>query len=441
MKRPLRRRLADLERDFRVKLIRPLQIDHALRVRRRAKGTFIGVTGSSAKSTTATLITAILEGEGMVNAQIFDNTINPLLKTIRASEGADFVVAETGVGGPGQMPDMARLLCPDVAVVTLIGREHFSQFRSREAIAAEKGALVAALRPGGLAVLNGDDDLASGMAARTGARVIRFGESAEADCRITAITGDALSGITVTLDWQGRPLVLPTRFPARHFALPVTAAAATGLALGVAPERIAAAIARVAPLPTRFSRHDIPGGPVVFADCAKAPRDTLGLAFEALRDAPAPRRRIVIGSISDYGDKRRKVQREAVEAALLCADEVVLVADRSHRGSVLPEAEAKGRLLQVQTVEEAATHVVATALPGEVILLKGSEFQHLERILLALAGPVRCWSHDCGVSGSCMDCGLHHLPFEANRGMHRGARRLRKARRSRQAPPKVQETP
>ncbi|MBR9765802.1 MAG: Mur ligase, partial [Rhodobacteraceae bacterium] len=172
-------------------------------------------------------------------------------------------------------------------------------------------------------------------------------------------------------------------------------------------------------------RHDIPGGPVLFADCAKAPLDTLGLAFEALRDAPAPRRRIVLGSISDYHGKRRKVQRAAPIAALEVAEEVVLVADRSARGSLLPEAEAAGRLVHVTTVEAAAAHVRASAIAGEVILLKGSKVQHLERIALDLAAPVKCWATACGAPADCMACGLHALPFEDHGG--RARRRLRRA--------------
>ena len=147
-------RIAEWVRSLRLRLVRPLRIRMAGLTRARARGRFVAVTGSSAKSTTTMLIAAILDDEGNVLNQVFENTINPLIRTIRRSRIADFVVVETGVGGKGQMSTMAGLLKPDVSVVTMVGLEHYSAFRSREAIATEKGALVAATAPDGLAVLN-----------------------------------------------------------------------------------------------------------------------------------------------------------------------------------------------------------------------------------------------------------------------------------------------
>ncbi len=410
-------------RHFRLEILRPLRIRFTARQRAKAKGVFIGVTGSSGKSTTTDLITAILRKKGNVAGQVLDNTINPLIRTMRGSRRADFVVVEAGVAKKGQMATMASLLRPDIAVVTLVGLEHYSAFRSGEAIAEEKGELVAATNADGLVVLNADDPLVMGMAARAKARVVTFGYGKQADCRILDVHGGAPDGVAVRLSWRGRQLDIATRFLGRHFAVPVAAAAAVGLELGVAPGDICEAIGASAPLRLRLSMHRVPGGPLILADCAKAPSGTLHLAFEALRDIDAPRRRVVLGSISDTkGGQRKRIYKDAIAAALDIADEVILVTEVGRPKRFAPAAAAEGRYRSFLSTRDAAHYIARTTMPGEAILLKGSANYHLERVLLNLTGQVRCWEIACGRGESCFKCGLFELEHRLHRSI-RGRRR------------------
>ena len=390
-----------------------------------ASGQFIGVTGSSGKSTTTALIAAVLTEQGSVLQQVMDNTINPLTRTMLKSKTADFVVVEAGVGGKGQMSTMAKLLRPDVAVVTLVGLEHYSAFRSSQAIADEKGALVEALGPDGLAVLNADDPLVMDMAKRTKARIVTFGHSETADCRILGVDDGFPRGISVHLSWRGKTFAIPTQFVGQHFSLAVAASALVGLEMGASVEGICKAIGQCCPLRMRLSVHEIPDGPVILADCAKAPQGTLHLAFDALKTVSAPRRRIVLGSISDYRGSRRPVYKVAVRQALEVADQVILIAEQPSRASYAPEAEETGRFLTFPTTLEAAEFIARTALEGEVILLKGSANLHLERILLAFTTEVRCWENTCGRAETCYKCGLYEHDFKKHSRIRRRIRLYR----------------
>ncbi len=407
---------------FRLERLRPLRIRLAGRARAEATGCFIGVTGSSAKSTTTALIAAVLRERGSVLLQVMDNTINPLIRTIRGSRNADFVVVEAGVGGKGQMTKMASLLRPDIAVVTLVGLEHYSAFRSKEAIAYEKGALVEATAADGFVVLNADDPHVMGMGARTNARVVTYGHAEASDYRILDVRGGFPDGIRVLLSWGEEQLEIPTQFVGEHFAGPVSAAAAVGLELGVSAQDVRKAIASQQPIHMRLSVHNIPGGPIMIADCAKAPKETLQLAFNTLKDIDAPRRRIVLGSISDYKGDRKRAYRQAVEAAFEVADEVILIAESPLRANIAREATAEGRYHWFSTTREAADHVARTAIKGEVILLKGSANFHLDRILLNLTTEVRCWENTCKRGESCFKCGLFAHEFETHSRIRRRQR-------------------
>lgn len=421
--------LRDAVQKIRLGVLRPMRMKAAGRMRAKSAGVFIGVTGSSGKSTTTALIAAILRKKGRVSAQVLDNTINPLVKTLLRSRDAEYVVAELGVGGKGQMIEMAPLFRPDVAVVTMVGLEHYSAFRSREAIAAEKGELVAALSARGLAVLNGDDPHVMGMAARTAARVVTFGYGESADCRILSVQGGFPQGVTVTLGWRGQVLEFPTTFVGRHFAVPVSAAICVALELGVPVAEIREVVAGFETLWLSLSLHAVPDGPVFIADCKKAPRGTLSFAFDVLRDVSAPRRRVVLGVISDDPGKRRTIYRDAVRDALAVSDEVITVSDFGGRSWASDEDSATGRYRHFTTPRQAAEYIAETALPDEVILLKGSINLHLERILLQFRSTVRCWETDCGLTESCLSCGLYEHDHAEHRGLRKAIRRRTNMRR------------
>lgn len=409
-------------RHFRLSILRPLRVFLAARQRAKAHGLFIGVTGSSAKSSTVALIAAVMRKKGNVLAQVMDNTINPLIRTIGKALEADYIVVENGVGGRGQMQAMASLLRPDLVVVTLVGIEHYSSFRSAEAIAEEKGYLVEAVSSNGLAVLNADDPLVMAMAKRTRARIVTFGYNPDADYRILSAK-PALSGaMTVEIATGNHCLKVQTRFMGAHFALSVAAAIAVGMELGVPWEDVCDAVSTNNPLRLRLSPHKIEGGPLFLADCVKAPEASLHLAFESLAAVSAKRRRIVLGTIADYKGTRRRIYRKAIESALKVADEVILVTQGLDQERLAPQAAIEGRYRCFATTYEAANYISQTARDDEVILLKGSSNFHLERIMIAMKAEVRCWELACGRSESCYKCGLYN--FEHHR--HGWIRRRRR---------------
>jgi UDP-N-acetylmuramoyl-tripeptide--D-alanyl-D-alanine ligase len=116
------------------------QTRRASRMRDASSALRIGLTGSSGKSSTAGLLAHILRTQGRVAEQADSNLFGTLVKTLRKKAHlSDFVVAELGVAGVGQMQPMAEMLKPDVAIVTLVALEHYSHFRTHETVAEEKG--------------------------------------------------------------------------------------------------------------------------------------------------------------------------------------------------------------------------------------------------------------------------------------------------------------
>ena len=304
------------------------------------------------------------------------------------------MVVEAAAIDRGQLKELAGLLQPDVAIVTMVGMEHYTAFRSREAVAEEKGRLVEAVRPGGLVLLNADDTLVAGMRERTRERIVTFGRNPGADYRAVSVTMRFPEHLTVEIEWHGGRLSLITTLVGEHFWLPVAAAAAAALELGVPASMIAEGAASFRTMPARCQPYRIDGGPQFVIDTSGAQRDA-GLAFGVLDNVEAPRRRVVLGHISDFAGNPKPKYRDAYRAARVVSDEVVFVGEHAHRSQASDEDRRTGRFFGFTGPLQAYEHVRATAVPGEVILLKSSRNLHLERVALAFNHEVRCWMPVC----------------------------------------------
>lgn len=401
-------------------------------VRARSKATFIGITGSSGKSTSASLLGYIMDAQGKVHLQVQANTMPALIRTLykrlRRAGKVDYVVFEAGASDFGTIDAMARILKPDVAVVTMIRLEHIGKFRTLEAIAREKRALVDALRPDGIAVLNCDDPHVLGMAAGAKCRIATFGQSEDADYRVTDIRAAYPQLLRFSLQWRGGVLEIETPFPGEQFWVPAAAAIAAALELGVPPEKVASRMASFLPLPNRSTVQKVDGGPQFLVDTTKSPWHSLELAFDMTAKAKATRKRIVLGQISDYAGSSRKYGT-AYNTARDIAQEVIYTGDNAHRSRASQADRDSGRFIELRNPKEVSDHIKKTAVPGELILLKSSSNLHLERIALAWTHDVKCWIPACGKKGSCQLCGLYEVPFEEHASFLATQRLERRKRR------------
>jgi len=183
--KPIKRRVKDR---FITPIKHRLEVELAKRYRYvlgvLGKVCFVGVTGSCGKTTTTELIATILAKEGQVQKSSQTNTTYYVAKTIlTVLPQHRFCVNEISVHLPGVMEKSAKLLRPQIGVVTHVGHDHYSSYRNLELTAAEKGKLVEALPVGGVAVLNADDPYVYAMRERTRAQVITYGLSADAMVR------------------------------------------------------------------------------------------------------------------------------------------------------------------------------------------------------------------------------------------------------------------
>lgn len=391
-------------------------------VRRLTKARIIAVTGSSGKTTTVRLLSHTLSGKYRTVGAYIYNTYPDLVRLLaRLRPDAEMAVFEAGATVPGSIRKIASAISPDVAIITIIAREHHSAFKTLEAIAAEKGELVAALPADGLAVLNADDPLVIGMASRTKARVVTYGSDENADYRMTSVSFTFPAPLVVDLQCAGGSYTIRSTLAGSHFAHDLAAAFAAAVELGVPPAEAASLLGDVPTVASRCEVVSVPGGPDFILD-GKCPYEAVPTALAVLAAANAPRKRAIIGPVSDYKCSSAKAYSTVYKMASAVADEVIFVGPNSHRSKASQEDRDTGRFHEFATAEAVKDHIAATAVPGEVILIKGAASFHLERIGMAFRDEVRCWVDRCGYTIGCRECGLYAHPFEEHPDLHRAGK-------------------
>ena len=266
---------------------------------------FIGVTGSCGKTTAKELIAGVL-GSKFKGKKTPDTDNQPwhiALTVLSVKPKDDFCVHEIGVGKRAQQGifDKAlELVRPQIGVVTNIGTDHISAFGTIDAIAAQKGRLIEALPARGTAVLNADDQRVLAMRSICKARVMTYGLASEAMVRAEDVRSRWPERLSFTVRYEGQTEVVTTQLCGTHWVSAALATITVGLAMGMSLTRAVRALEGVPPFEGRMKPEIRDDGVTFVCDDAKASLWSIPAALDFMRQASAPRKIVVMGTISDY---------------------------------------------------------------------------------------------------------------------------------------------
>ena len=399
-----------------------------LQRRRRNHVTFIGITGSAGKTTTKDLTATILANFGPCQQTFLSyNTLSSIVRTVLNTHKVHrHCVAELAGSGPGTLDRSIRVLKPDIAVITVIGRDHYSAFKSREAIAAEKGKVVLALPPQGIAVLNIDDPLVRSIGEGCNRRIIWFGEGVGATLRLREARSRWPEPLTLFFEYQNKTYEVRTELQGTHMALPVLASLGVALAADLPLEKAILAIAQVQPLEGRMQVVTGDDGVVFIRDDWKAPHWSLNEPLVFLREARADRKVAIVGTISDSSMDDTKKYKKVCRQFREFADLVVFVGPHAHRALRARKSETDTAIQGFFSIRYAATYLQTELRKGDLVLLKGShQVDHLVRLIINRSRPIQCWKDRCGVEKFCDRCSKLYksspdMPFAAPIGPQTG---------------------
>ena len=380
--------------------------------RRLCNTVFVGVTGSVGKTTAKDLIASILErhfSKGRKNLGSLNWPVDMVRVVLGTRRSDAYRVTEISTMTPGFIDLPIALVRPNVGVVTNIGTDHFSAFKSRDAIAEEKGKLIRSLPLNGIAILNADDPRVLAMRSQFPGRTVTYGLAGDAMLRGDAIRSIWPDRLSLTATWNGESVNVQTQLCGTHWASAVLAALATGVALDVPLTLAAQAVASVEPFDGRMAPV-VADGITFIRDDWKASLVTIEPAFEFMRKARATRKVIVIGTLSDYQGTSTLRYMEIGRLALAATDLVVFVGPRA-LASLRGKRDENDKLRAFTSLRDASMYLSGYLKPGDLVLLKGSQpADHLQRLILARTTEIQCWQSACGRRESCDTCDLLRVP-------------------------------
>jgi len=384
---------------------------------------FVAVTGSLGKTTAKELTGAVLESRGRVlRTRHNQNDGFGVPRTIlRVRPWHRYAVVEVGIGGPGQMRRLARLVRPDIAVILGVGATHTQGFPSLDVHAAEKGILLDYVARDGFRIVNGDDPRVAPLLDRQPGVHLRFGIGSGCDVRAEDLSGDWPERLRFRVRVGNESREVRTRLVGLHWYPSVLAALSVGQVLQVPLSDSIEAIAGVPPFTGRLSPMRIPGGAIVLRDDYHASATALSVGLEVLSRARAARRRILV--ISDYSDSglhRRKRLSELAERAFGAVDMVMVVGSDAGYGKrkLLDRGFPPEAVLAAESMQEAVALLASEIGEGDLVLLKGRTTDHMARVYHALLGTIRCRRSQCGKTVLCDFCpDLGISPRDAARGV------------------------
>jgi UDP-N-acetylmuramoyl-L-alanyl-D-glutamate--2,6-diaminopimelate ligase len=306
-----------------------------------------GVTGTSGKTTTSVLLDAVLgvaharrglfgtivyRGKGGAAAETSAahttpeaTDLCPMLADLVADGGT---AAAMEVSSHALAQDRVAGLRYDVAVFTNLSRDHLDYHRGFEDYFAAKAKLFDLLKPGGKAAINADDVYGRRLLERLpAASVVAFTLEGRSFCRLKVYPETSAEGVTLRCHdlATGSRFLVRSPLLGRPNAENLAAATAAGLALGYAPEAVAAALGGVAAVPGRLERVPNARGVTVLVDYAHKPAALEGV-LRATRELTVSggRLRVVFGC---GGDRDRGKRPEMGDVAARLADDVVVTSD------------------------------------------------------------------------------------------------------------------
>jgi len=349
----------------------------------------VAITGSHGKTTTKDLSKHLLSMMGATVApkSSFNNDLGVPITILECTTDTKFCILEMGARNLGDISKLERTFLPDIGVVLGVGSAHIGVFGSREIIATAKSEMVKNLESSKIAILGSYDDLTINMSNLTKAKVMTFGENSNNDVRATDVEiREGFAHFDLVTSFGRESVAL--RQAGRHQVANALAAAAIATALNLPIDKISAGLSTAeSSSKWRMELHEVAGRLIINGSYNANP-ESMFAALDALRlfaQERGGRAWAFLGKMHELGDYslagHREVARKAIDLEI---DHLVAVGTKDYQ---IESELGSTEILLVENIES-AREIATGSEAGDVILVKGSRAEGLEKLAELLIGDI-----------------------------------------------------
>ncbi|MBQ0038628.1 MAG: UDP-N-acetylmuramoyl-tripeptide--D-alanyl-D-alanine ligase [Clostridiales bacterium] len=339
----------------------------------------VQITGSAGKTTTKEMIASVVSQKykTLKTQANFNNHIGTPQTLLGLMPEHEAAVIETGMNHFGEIRYLGEMVRPNIAVITNVGDAHIENLGgTRQGTLKAKSEIFENLQPGGLAVLNGDDELLCSL--HLSFETVLCGLNEGCTVRVSNVCERGIEGITCTVITPRDCYDVTIPSPGAYMIYPASMAIAVGEKLGLTKEEILRGIAAYQPVGSRM--HLIRGseGRVIIDDCYNANPQAMAEAIRILGQTPCRRRVAVLGDMGELGELTAQAHRDMGECTNRSGIDVVV--------AIGPKAKsitemAKGEVYWFQTKEDAYDTLCRQFTPGTAVLVKASHAMEFGKIV------------------------------------------------------------
>lgn len=347
----------------------------------------VAVTGSNGKTTVKEMLASILgvaKGNVLATQGNLNNDIGMPLTLLNIREQHSSAVIEMGMNHLGEIRYLTNIARPQVAIVNNAGTAHIGELGSREAIAEAKGEIFEGLAEHGVAVINADDDFSDYWQSLINDKtIITFGHKTQAD--VTARYRLESDHIAMDLKTPAGEFDVKLSVLGQHNVSNALAASAVAVALDISNADIAEGLNRFAGVPGRLNFLAGLHGGVVIDDTYNANPDSMKVAIDVLASQKVNDNGVLIFVMGDMAELGADDEAMHMEVGAYARQKNIPMFYSFGRASKAASDAFGVKGQHFDTLETLIATVNRQMSKGTCILVKGSRFMKMERVVNAVA--------------------------------------------------------
>ena len=335
----------------------------------------VGITGTNGKTTTKELVSAVLSAKYNIlyTKGNLNNHIGVPLTVLSITKEHQIAVVEMGASHPGDIKELVDIAAPNVGLITNVGRAHLAGFGSFEGVIKTKCELYDFLRESDSSVfVNLDNDIL--LEKSDGMNRIGYGLKD----RSGLVWGSVMSNspfLTMKFGVSGddKEYVLETSLIGSYNAENVLAAVCVGTYFGVAPSQIKSAIESYQPTNSR-SQYKKTDRNSLIIDAYNANPTSMAASINNFNEVTLPNKALILGEMRELG-----ADSDAEHQKIIDMLENFGLTDVRLVGHCFDSA--KTSFPRYADVDALIADLKANPVEGKTILVKGSNGNHLDKVV------------------------------------------------------------
>jgi len=286
--------------------------------RKKLNAKIIGITGSNGKTSTKDILATLLNEKFKVTKTESNNNnhIGVPLTLLAANEKHDVLVAELGTNHFGEIEYSAKILQPDLALITNIGDSHLEYLKSKKGVLKEKIALFDETQNDkGKIFINFDDQLLKNLQKKfNNCTVFGFKNKVGVEGKILNYTDDGRP--VIEIKYRNKKMINTLPLYGEQSANNYLAASSVALSLGLTKEQIKRGTGKIKSTEGRLNvkqRNNF----LLIDDTYNASPDSTKAAIELVaRIKTYERKVLILGDMFELGKDKIKLHRSLASVIL-----------------------------------------------------------------------------------------------------------------------------